>query len=560
MAAVILSNAASIQAERARKSFAIFAKEAWHVMEPGTPYVGGWHLDALAYHLEAVARGDIHKLLINMPPRFGKSSYINVLWSVWLLLTTPSTRLLCASYALNLATRDNVKSRRLIRSPWFQVRYGHVFQLANDQDAKMKFETNKLGYRMAVSVGSAATGEGFDVGIVDDLHAIDEKESTAKRESALDWFDNTWCTRLNDPRESAMVVVGQRIHEQDVSGHILNTNDGGEWVHLNLPAEYESASPCKTILPGKQAQLFWQDPRQEDGKLLWEARFPRDVIEKAKRRHGPLGYSALYGQRPTPATGGTFSRASERLCTQSMDTYFLHTPRGVRAVKKEECTLFLAVDPAISEKQSADYMVIGLLAQTPIKDLLLLDVRRDRWNHHDQQEEVEDAFNDGQTEFAAVETVAYQHALFQDLVVRGIPCRPFQPHKDKVARAVSASIWQSNGKIYFLKDAPWLPELQKELYKFPKTSHDDQVDMLSLASIVVRSRGPLSDDNTDEDVPDPIEGPIDPNEPIPLTVPFIPSRDDDDGGSTPPVVPALVAAIASKPIDAFAWIEKHGGW
>src|SRR6266542_2570758 len=109
MAVTLLSNAMSIQAERARRSFSLFATEAWHIIEPGAPYVGGWHLDALAYHLEAVACGDIHKLLINMPPRFGKSSYINVLWSVWLLLTSPSTRLLCASYALNLATRDNVK-------------------------------------------------------------------------------------------------------------------------------------------------------------------------------------------------------------------------------------------------------------------------------------------------------------------------------------------------------------------------------------------------------------------------------------------------------------------
>lgn len=534
-----------LRAERCRRDFKLFIEDAWPVIEPGRPFVPGWHLSAIAEHLSAVAECKIKRLLVNMPPRHGKSSLISVLWSDWLLLNNPSIRLLCASYALNLATRDNVKVRRLIKSPWFQERYGHIFQLTHDQDAKMKFETDQLGYRMAVSVGSSATGEGGDILILDDPHNIDEKESPAKREVALDWFDNTWSTRLNNQQTGAMVVVGQRIHEQDVSGHILDTNDG-EWVHLNLPAEYESANHCQTAWPGGS----WSDPRAKDGELLWEAHFPQSVIEKAKRRHGPLAYIALYGQRPTAATGGTFKVSDERLFTQSLDTYFLHTPRGMKPVKKEDCTLFLSVDPAISEEQSADYMVIDVCAKTETKDLLVLDVIRDRWDHITQQNEVQDAYNDHEVEFVAVETVAYQHALFQDLVAKGIPCRPFKPHKDKEARASTASIWQGNGKIYFLKDAQWLPEFQKELYKFPKTSHDDQVDALSLASIVVRSRGPLSDESSDEDIPDAVEDM--PGKLIPLTVPLKATEEEQAA--------ALQIVRNAKPIDPFVWAEAHGGF
>lgn len=597
-----ISAAEAIQAERARRSFSLFAKEAWHVIEPGRPYVGGWHLDAIAEHLQSVARGDIKRLLVNMPPRHGKSSYINVLFTTWLMLNNPAIRLLCGSYAMNLATRDNLKVRRLIKSPWFQERYGHLFQLTKDQDAKTKFETNRLGYRMAVSVGSSATGEGGDVLLLDDPHNIDEKESPAKREAALDWFDNTWSTRLNSQIDGAMIVVGQRIHEQDVSGHILDTNDG-EWVHLNLPAEYEEASPCKTFLPGQRTQHeqkkdvpsrtrpdvkhtvtfvdgkavnctcedrtyraeqpckhmrtekapeqetpFWQDPRAEEGQLLWPERFPQDVIDRAKRRHGPLGYAALYAQRPTPATGGTFQKQNERLFTQSPDAYFLHTPRGVKAIAKEDCTIFVDVDPAISEAQSADYMVIGVWAKTEMKDLLLLDVIRGRWPHKEQQDQVEDGFIEHDGEFVAVETVSYQHALFQDLVERGIPCRPFTPHKDKVTRASTASIWQANGKIYFLKDAHWLPELQKELYRFPKAPHDDQVDMISLASIVARSRGPLSDDTSNEDIPAAAEetGGL-----IPLTQPILPGQE---------AVAASVLTLPPKVVDPFKWAQEHGIW
>jgi hypothetical protein len=195
--------------------------------------------------LQAVYNGDITHLLVNMPPRHGKSTLISALWSAWLLLQDPSIRILCGSYAMNLAVRDNVKARRLIKSKWFQQHYGHIFSLAGDQDAKIKFETLQLGYRMATSVDGGATGEGGDILILDDPHNIKEKESDAKREAAIDWFDTTWSSRVNDQQTSKMVVVGHRIHEHDVSGHILNTNDG-EWTHLKLPAEYDPGSPCKT--------------------------------------------------------------------------------------------------------------------------------------------------------------------------------------------------------------------------------------------------------------------------------------------------------------------------
>jgi predicted phage terminase large subunit-like protein len=505
--AIVLSNATSIQAERAKKSFSLFAKEAWHVIEPGRPYVGGWHLDAIAEHLEAVSHGHIKKLLVNMPPRHGKSSYIDVLWSVWLLLNNPSIRLLCGSYALNLATRDNLKARRLIQSNWFQQRYSSVFSIVKDQNAKMKFETDQLGYRMVTSVGSGTTGEGGDILLLDDPHNIDEKESNVKREAALDWFDNTWNSRLNDQQTGAMVVVGHRIHEQDVSGHILETNEDGDWIHLNLAAEFEETELYRrTIWPGGGS---WKDPRTVEGELLWPAKFPAEIIRKAKARHGVYGYASLFQQRPVPAGGGVFKQKFERLFSATHDSYILHTPKGDRAVNKDECTLFLTVDPAISEAQSADYMVIQTWAKTPIKDLLLLNCHRGRWSHTDQQDEVEEQFNDHDNEFAAVETVAYQTALFQDLVNKGVPCLPFSPHKDKVTRASAAAIWQQNGKIYFLSGASWLTDFKNELYKFPKTSHDDQVDALSLASIVARSQGPLSDEAYEEEMPDPIEGPID---------------------------------------------------
>lgn len=479
----------SVQAERARRNFKTFVQEAWPVVEPRRPFVPGWHLDAIAEHLQAVAQGDITRLLVNMPPRHGKSSLISVLWSDWLLLNNPSIRLLCGSYAMNLATRDNVNARRVIKSAWFQEWYGHLFTLTKDQDAKIKFETDQLGYRMATSVGSSTTGEGGDILILDDAHNIDEKESNAKREAAIDWFDNTWSTRLNDRQTGTMVVVGHRIHEDDVSGHILDTNDG-EWTHLNLPAEYDPATPCRTYF--STGEQFWEDPRAEEGELLWEEKFPRKEIEKAKRRHGVLGYSALYGQRPVPPGGYIFNRANERLFTISSegDMYLLFTPGGVQAVPIRSCWELTTSDVAVKDKEQNDYTVFEHWAVTPANDVLLLDVQRGHWLIPKQKEQARLFYRTWYTQrYRAFyfEDVGYQSAIGQDLLTEGIPCLEFHPKGDKVMRAVGASIWQEAGKVYFRKDAPWLPGFQNEIYHFPKGAHDDQVDPYSMVCMIVRT-------------------------------------------------------------------------
>src|SRR6266705_2226186 len=472
----------------ARFDFKLFLRMAWHVIEPGKPFVPGWHLDAIAEHLEAVSRGDIKRLLVNMPPRHGKSSLISVLWTTWLLLRDPSIRLLCGSYAMNLATRDNLKSRRLIKSPWFQARYGGLFQLTKDQDAKMRFETTMFGYRMATSVGSSTTGEGGDILIGDDFHNIDEKESDAKREAAIDWFDNTWSTRLNDQQSGAMVVVGHRIHQQDVSGHILETNDG-EWVHLNLPAEYDPGTACRTYLPsGKE---LWADPRTEEGDLLWEARFPEKVIEKAKRRHGPLGYSALYGQNPVPPGGFVFEAQYERLFTvdHQANLYLLETPDGIKPVVMTGCKIIMTSDVAAKAKEHNDFTVFCVWAVTPAKEILLLYVFRAHLRIPKQIEEgykVYLAYLDDRFQSFWFEDVAYQGAFGQFMLEKGVACEEFHPKGDKTVRAGSAAIWMKLGNVYFLKNASWLEAWRKELYTFPKDAHDDHVDNQSMIATIVK--------------------------------------------------------------------------
>ncbi len=485
----VLPASLEIQAARARNSFAIFAKEAWHIIEPGKAYVGNWHLEAIAEHLQAVLEGDIKRLLVNMPPRHGKSSYISTLIHPWSWLHNPSLRWLCASYALNLATRDNLKCRRIIKSSWFQDRYGHIFTLTKDQDAKMKFENDKSGYRQAVSVGSAGTtGEGGDILLIDDPHPIEQKRSDIKRETVLDWFANTWSSRLNDEKSGAMIVVGQRVHTQDVSGYILEGNTGQEWVHLNLAAEYEPGSACRTYFP--MSGKTWQDPRKEEGQLLWSEKFGSDVIARKKRQHGPLGYAALYQQRPVSAGGNIFQSKNQRYFTIDYTTecYLLETPRGVKPIPFKDCWNLCTVDLAISEKQSADYTVFAAYAVTPYKDLLLLEIVREHFPFNEQLDQLILFHEKYGFSLAAVESVAYQLAMVQSARDKGLPAQEFHPPSDKVTRSSTASIWDSNGKCYNLKNAHWLFEYEKEILDFPKAPKDDQVDTKSMAAIVVCTR------------------------------------------------------------------------
>ena len=135
-----------------------FVKQSWAVVEPGVPFVGSWHIETICEHLEAVSAGDIHRLLINIPPRHSKSTIVSVMWPMWEWLTAPDQKFLCASYSGNLSIRDNLKARRLVQSPWYQERWGHLFKLAGDQNAKQRFENDQTGYRIATSVGGTATG------------------------------------------------------------------------------------------------------------------------------------------------------------------------------------------------------------------------------------------------------------------------------------------------------------------------------------------------------------------------------------------------------------------
>lgn len=226
----------ALLAEKASKRLRDFIKVAWPTVEPATKFIPGFHIDAVCEYLEAVTKGQIRDLILNMPPRHMKSLLVSVFWPAWEWTQKPSTRWLYSSYAIKLSTEHSVTCRRVIEAPWYREAFGSVFTLRGDQNEKMKFENNRSGYRMATSVGGSNTGMGADRLIADDPHNVKEAESDLIREKVIEWWGGVMTTRRNDPKTSSRVIVMQRVHDADLTGHLLRQ---GGYEHLCLSAEYE---------------------------------------------------------------------------------------------------------------------------------------------------------------------------------------------------------------------------------------------------------------------------------------------------------------------------------
>jgi len=297
-----------IEAAYYESSLYEFLKAGWRYIDPN-PYVDSWHLGAIAEHLEAVRDGQITRLIINQPPRTSKSSML-VAFDPWVWAQAektdtsgPGVQFLHASYAQNLSIRDSVKTRRLIESPWYQKYWGSRVSITTDQNTKTRFDNNQGGYRLATSVGGTLTGEGGGIIIIDDPHNAVEMESELVRQGTIDWFDNSLSTRLNNARTGAIILVMQRLHEDDLTGHILASGDDS-WVHLMLPMRYE---------PERAAILYpnaigWSDPRTQDGELLTPDRYDEMSVDRLERQLGPFGAAGQLQQRPEPKGGGILKR------------------------------------------------------------------------------------------------------------------------------------------------------------------------------------------------------------------------------------------------------------
>lgn len=483
-----------IQMALALRSLREYVRQSWAVIEPETPFIPGFHIDAICDHLEAVVTRQIKRLVINVPPRHTKSIVTSVCFPTWAWIDPqafdgtahhaqprgPHLRFLCASYAQSIATRDALRSRRVLESSWYQARWGKHFEITSDQNEKMRYENDRTGYRIATSVGGSATGEGGDLLLIDDPHKIEEGSSETIRQQVLDWFDQVWSTRLNDPNRSAMVIIMQRLHEHDLTSHVLAR---GGWERLTLPTEYRPTSYATAI--------GFTDPRREPGALLNPQRFGPEAVAQAKRDLGVYGYAGQHQQEPAPLEGGRVKRVWFRYWHRpgtDPGPVAVRTADGIMMVPSVSVPdrwddliqswdmTFKDSDHGMHRRRADVDFVAGGLWGRQGADKYLLDVEHDRMDFPTTLARFR-AFCHRYPESRAklVEDTANGPAIIATLrhEISGIV--PVKPQGGKAARLAAVSAQIEAGNVYLPHPAQcaWTENVIYEMTAFPRAAHDD---------------------------------------------------------------------------------------
>jgi predicted phage terminase large subunit-like protein len=437
-------------------SLAEFIPAAWPIIEPSRPFLTNWHLELMAEFLEAVSVGEIKRLIINIPPRYMKSLSVSVFWPAWAWTVKPSTRWTFSSYSAALALKHSIDRRSLIESPWYQERWGHRVQLSADQNAKGEFMNTARGLMVATSVGGSVTGKGGDVLVIDDLLNPMQAASDQKLQAALTCFDRTLSTRLDDKKRGAIVVIEHRLHQEDLTGHLLQELG---WEHLAIPVE---ADEPRTFVFPRSGRSY----AMELGALLWPAREDLPEIAEAKRRLGSYGFAGQYMQRPSAAEGGLFKRAWWQFYQQAPAAFDM---------------LLQSWDMAFKALNESDYVCGQVWGKIGADSYLL-----DQVHAHLSFSQTLAAVKALSAKWPAaltklIEDKANGSAVI-DTLRHEIPgLIPVEPQGGKFSRASAVSPLIEAGNVY-LPDpllAPWVEDFVQEAANFPRGAHDDQVDAMS---------------------------------------------------------------------------------
>lgn len=448
----------SRDAERIRakcQTLAGFVREAWHVLEPRAKYQHGWHIDAICQHLEAVTEGRINRLLINVPPGSSKSLLVSVMWQAWEWgpRALRSMRYLTTSFNDGPVKRDTRKCRDLMLSDWYRALWPEVVL---NRTGETSFANTATGTREGVAFGSLTSQRG-DRLVIDDPHSTETAESATERLATTRKFREGAQNRLNDQEESAIVVIMQRLHEEDVSGVIEEV--GMDYVHLMLPMEFEPERACET-------EIGFRDPREAEGELLDPVRFPLDAVEKLKRDMGSYAYAGQYQQRPAPRSGGMFQRSDFEVVDA--------VPANARRCR--------AWDFAASKEKPGRQpdWTVGLRMAHHNGIFYVEDVERGRWSPNEVEIKLKNlASHDGLVVTVRMPqdpgAAGKADAATKVKLLAGYSTKVQPVTGDKATRAKPASAQAEAGNVKLVKGR-WNDAFLDEVCSFPNAQFDDQVD------------------------------------------------------------------------------------
>lgn len=484
-----------------RGSLLAFMKAAWHCLHPGEPFVSGWAIETMCAHLEAVTRGEIDRLLINVPPGFCKSMLVNVFWPAWEWgpLGQPHLKYISASYEKGLATRDLMYCRDLIKNEWYQERWPLEFKA--DSDGKQEYANSGRGWRFAASVGSGLTGRRGHRFIIDDPHSVGLAESEAERTTARFWFTETTPTRFVNQKRPVYVIVMQRLHELDISGLVIGKlAQDQDWTHLVIPMDGDPEHKSWTVVPSAFGApkmmrrikeegeplpryvpdevngrlMYPQDPRTEDGELAWPERFDAQSVKDLKTMFrsegGSYAEDAQLNQRPVPRGGGMFKKNDWKW----LDTAPDDVVQWVRGY-----------DLAATDNNKAAWTVGLKIGRRKDGSIVIADVDRYRKGPADVERNIlAAATRDGHNVAISIPQDPGQAGKAQiralAVLLHGYNVRFTPESGSKENRAIPIAAQVEVGNVYLVR-GEWNDAFLAEASMFPNGQFMDQIDALSRA-------------------------------------------------------------------------------
>ena len=482
--------------ERRDGGLRLFVEHAWPILDPATPFVGGWYTDAVCEHLSAVTRGELRDLIILLPPRLGKSKLVAVYWPCWEWgpANLPHTRWLFNTYALALTLRDSGYRRQVMESAWYKRRWSARFTLGQERfrpDTASKYENDQTGFHLATSVGGSNTGEGGHRIVCDDGLSAQDAYSEAARENVIRWWTVVMPSRRNDAT-SARVIVQQRLHERDLAGFLM-AEEGGYTV-LSLPNEYDPKRPCVT--------RWFRDPRTEAGELLCPARLSRAQTEELKSPVLGLGeydYAQQYQQLTVPPEGGILKEKWWRYWVPATHPLVGKPDEFGRPILPLPRTFQQRIqtwDMSFKKTATGSY-VCGLAWGRRQTNAFLLTMFRERVGFVDTVTAVEDMARDFPSQGIYVEGKANGPAVIDSLRLKipGLVESDVEQSKEARAHAASPHVQAGNYVLPHPSIHPWTTTIRLETRAFPNAAHDDIVDCITLADRYLYLTTPFTERN-----------------------------------------------------------------
>ena len=430
-----------------RDDLAAFIQFAF-VTVTGEKYHDNWHIHVIAWHLQEVAAGRIKRLIINLPPRHLKSICVSVAFTAWILGHNPTWKLLCASYSLALAKKLSYDCRLVMQS----ALYKQIFPQARidpHKSTELEFALTKHGYRLACSLESGVTGRGGNMLILDDPMTPDQAYSASEREKVQERYQSTLYSRLNNKSTDAIILVMQRLHDEDLTGYLL---DKDEWTHVKIPAL------------STQPETYWAgcELRRAANRPLDEYREPLPELERIRKRMGNYHFEAQFQQQPTYSG----------LSIVPMDKFKTYDPNSIPSF---ECVV-QSWDTASKPGEMNDYSVCttwGVRGDCSF----LLDVKRVRLEFPALKQLIKS--HGVKADVIFIEDAGSGIALIQQLQHEDYYPLHAKPRGDKITRMVAQTAPIDAGAVFLPTHAPWLSVFQNEVSVFPNGKHDDQVDSMS---------------------------------------------------------------------------------